>query len=137
MRAIRGKNTRPELAIRRALHSAGFRFRLHSHQLPGKPDLVLSRYKAVVFVNGCFWHRHDCALFKLPVERRAFWQNKLAANVDRDTRAISDLTDLGWRVATVWECALKGRAKLAQEAVVSALSDWLRSNDQHLDIRGK
>jgi len=137
MRAIRGKNTRPEIAIREALHAAGFRFRLHSLKLPGKPDLVLPRYKAVIFVNGCFWHRHDCALFKLPGERTVFWQEKLDANVQRDLRAIEALTELGWRVASVWECALKGRSKLPVDTVVSELSGWLRSDRQRLDLRSR
>ena len=133
MRAIRGKNTRPELAVRRALHAAGFRYRVHSRNLPGKPDLVLPKYRAVIFVHGCFWHKHECRAFRIPKERADFWRNKLQANVDRDRRILENLMQQGWRVAQVWECSLRGRNKLSINVVASSLSAWLRSDSPSME----
>ncbi|WP_354002451.1 very short patch repair endonuclease [Pseudogemmobacter faecipullorum] len=137
MAAIRGADTRPELMIRRALHALGFRFRLQDRKLPGRPDLVLARYRAVIFVQGCFWHLHGCDLFRWPATRQEFWQGKLRGNQARDQRNIALLTGQGWRVAQIWECALKGRQKLAPGQVVAALADWLRSDAPLLDISGQ
>ncbi|UDF03282.1 very short patch repair endonuclease [Asticcacaulis sp. AND118] len=136
MAAIRGKDTKPELHIRRALHSLGFRYRLHAKDLPGKPDLVFPRYGAVVFINGCFWHRHDCHLFRWPGTRVDFWQEKIGKNVASDARNINALDALGWRIATVWECALKGRTRLPDNQPVQLLAEWLRSEEKRLTIRG-
>lgn len=133
MRAIRGENTRPEMAVRKALHAAGFRYRLHSRLLPGKPDLVLPKYRAVIFVHGCFWHRHDCSAFKMPAERADFWQRKLQANVDRDRRVRGQLMQQGWRVALVWECSLGGRNNISINVVASSLGDWLRSDSPSIE----
>lgn len=127
MRAIRHKDTSPELLIRRALHARGFRFRLHDKQLPGKPDLVLPRYRAVVFVNGCFWHGHSCSLFKLPATRTDFWLSKIGGNVDRDNAARAALLAQNWRVATVWECALRGRHRPPRDDVINGLAEWIVS----------
>lgn len=108
MAGIRGKNTRPEMLLRRALHARGLRYRLHRSGLPGKPDLVFARYRAAIFVHGCFWHRHDgCRLATSPATRPEFWADKFAANVQRDGKNQSELIESGWRVAVVWECALK------------------------------
>ncbi|WP_338062891.1 very short patch repair endonuclease [Sphingosinithalassobacter portus] len=124
MSAIRGKNTKPELLLRRALHSAGLRYRLHGAALPGKPDLVFAKYRAVVFVHGCFWHRHeDCRFATVPATRPEFWRAKFSANVRRDARNAAELLDMGWRVAVVWECALKDRSV---DLVAKSLQDWLR-----------
>ena len=109
MAAIKGSHTKPELAVRKALHALGLRYRLHARELPGKPDLVFPRYNAVVFVNGCFWHQHDCHLFKWPGTREHFWREKIGRNVANDQRAIEELERKGWRIATIWECALKGK----------------------------
>jgi DNA mismatch endonuclease, patch repair protein len=128
MSAIRGENTRPELAVRKALHAAGFRYRLHSRVLPGKPDLVLPKYRAVIFVHGCFWHRHGCSAFKMPAERADFWQRKLQANVDRDRHVQEQLMQQGWRVAQVWECSLRGRNRQPIGVLASTLGDWLGSD---------
>lgn len=107
MSRIRGKDTVPELALRRALHGMGFRYRLHGEGLPGRPDMVMRRHKAVVFVHGCFWHRHaGCKIAATPKSNIEFWSRKFEANVQRDKRNISDLTDLGWRVFVAWECEL-------------------------------
>lgn len=123
MSGIRGRDTAPELAVRRFLHAAGLRYRLHVRQLPGTPDLVFARHRAVVFVNGCFWHAHEgCSYFRLPATRTTFWRDKLAANVARDKRVESELEDDGWRVAIVWECAVR------QHLDLTALEAWIRSH---------
>lgn len=111
MSRIKGKNTKPELLIRKRLHARGLRFRLHRKDLPGRPDLAFPKTKVAVFVNGCFWHGHGCALFKQPATRNSFWQEKIAKNVARDKRALQDLKVIGWRSLTVWECAIRGRNK--------------------------
>lgn len=109
MSGIRGRNTRPEMAVRRHLHAAGFRFRLHRKDLPGKPDIVLPRHKVAIFVHGCFWHRHaGCPKATTPSSNIEFWQKKFADNVARDARDRAALEALGWRVLVVWECELKG-----------------------------
>lgn len=124
MSAIRAKNTRPELALRKSLHAMGFRYRLHVKHLPGKPDLVFPGLSSVVFVHGCFWHHHDCRFFRLPTERREFWDRKIKSNVARDAKAIERLEAAGWRTAVVWECALKS-PNLA--STVDVVSTWLRA----------
>lgn len=136
MAGIRGKNTRPELMIRSALHKAGFRYRLHQTNLPGKPDLVLSRFRAVIFVHGCFWHGHDCDLFRWPATREAFWQEKIDRNLTRDSQQIDDLAGKGWRVAVIRECALKGKTRLPLPDIVEALGLWLKSDERLLEIKG-
>lgn len=114
MSGIKGKNTKPELLVRKYLHSRGLRFRLHVKELPGKPDLVLPKFKAVVFVNGCFWHQHaGCKYATMPNSHELFWKNKLSDNVARDSYQIAALKGLGWRVFVVWECELqKGSSRL-------------------------
>ena len=110
MAAIRGRNTKPEMTMRSLLHRAGFRFRLHSSALPGKPDMVLPRYRAAIFVHGCFWHQHGCTNSVMPKTRRLFWKTKLDSNCERDQRNARALRRLGWRVITVWECRVRGDA---------------------------
>lgn len=107
MSKVRGKDTTPELSIRRLLHALGYRFRLHRRDLPGSPDLVFPSRRAVVFVHGCFWHRHDCGKGRLPKSNQAFWSTKLGRNVVRDAWNVRALRRLGWRVITVWQCELK------------------------------
>lgn len=136
MAGIGGKNTKPEMTIRRGLHALGYRFRLHAAELPGKPDIVLKRYRAAIFVNGCFWHRHDCHLFRLPGTRTEFWRDKIARNVKRDRAVQSSLIEHGWRQMVVWECALKGKTRLEPEAVMKRLTDWLVSGDTLAEISG-
>ena len=111
MSGIRSKNTRQEVVIRKALHAAGFRYRLHRKDLPGTPDITLPRYRAVIFIHGCFWHGHDCSLFRLPSSNRATWSAKIAGNQHRDAEVSHRLLTAGWRVCTVWECALRGTHK--------------------------
>jgi DNA mismatch endonuclease (patch repair protein) len=123
MRSIRGKDTKPELLLRRALHARGFRYRLHLKGLPGRPDLVFPKYRAVAFVHGCFWHRHPgCPKATTPATREDFWQNKFAENIARDRRNIDQLQSSGWRVLVVWECEL---APDAVAPTVKRVSDWL------------
>lgn len=112
MSRIRGKDTRPELALRKVLHGLGLRYRLHGTGLPGKPDLVFPRYKAVVFVHGCFWHRHPgCGIATTPKSNTAFWVEKFEKNVARDARVTAQLEGQGWRVLVAWECELSTSAK--------------------------
>ncbi len=133
MSGIRGKNTKPELALRRALHARGFRFRLHSGKVHGRPDLVLPKHRAVVFVHGCFWHRHEgCRYTTTPSTRQDFWQAKFEANVTRDSAVRTTLLEDGWRVATVWECALRKPDKVAASAEL--LSAWLLSDEDQIEI---
>lgn len=118
------------------LHRAGFRYRLHYAALPGKPDLWFARYRAVIEVNGCFWHGHDCHLFKLPSTRTAFWQAKISANRDRDARHLAELEQLGIRRLTIWECALKGRLRHDPERLLEVIAWWLSSGYCHAEIAG-
>ena len=105
MSRIRAKDTMPELIVRRELHRRGFRFRLHRRDLPGCPDIVLPKHRQVIFVNGCFWHRHDgCSLAAIPKSNQAFWQEKFQKTVERDKRTRKELKDAGWSVHVVWEC---------------------------------
>lgn len=134
MSGIRGRNTKPEILIRRLLHLHGFRFRLHVRDLPGKPDIVLPRYHAIVFVHGCFWHGHDCPLFKWPGTRPDFWREKIGRNQAKDNLVREALLANGWRVGIVWECALRGAGKNI-EGVAQSLSEWLRSVAPLIEVR--
>jgi len=136
MSGIGGKNTKPERVLRSALHHAGFRFRLHRKDLPGKPDLFFPKHRAALFVHGCFWHGHGCHLFKWPSSRKEFWREKINANAERDRRQVALLNDSGIRVGVVWECALKGRTRLPLDDVISACSRWLASEEPELDLHG-
>ena len=135
MSGIRGINTKPEMLVRRLLHHNGFRFRLHVRELPGKPDIVLPRYHAVVFVHGCFWHGHDCPLFKVPGTREEFWREKIGRNQINDQKVKALLLAAGWRVGVVWECSIRGSGKDIGN-VASRLSDWLRSKEKEVEVRG-
>ncbi|MDS1308884.1 very short patch repair endonuclease [Marinobacter xiaoshiensis] len=125
MSGIRGKNTKPELVVRQALHARGFRYRLHRKDLAGKPDITLPRYNAVVFINGCFWHGHSCHLFKWPKTRREFWRSKIGANQERDRKSIETLLDRGWRVFILWECSVKNARAESLASVIDDLSSWI------------
>lgn len=128
MSGIRGRDTRPEMVVRRALFAAGFRFRLHRRDLPGAPDIALPGRKIAVFVHGCFWHRHSgCRFSKLPATRAEFWKTKLEGNVERDARAVKALQAMGWRVLVVWECAIRDRETLS--VLPERLTSWIRSDD--------
>jgi DNA mismatch endonuclease (patch repair protein) len=112
MAAVRGKNTRPELIVRRLLYSLGYRYRLHTANLPGRPDIVFRKRHCVVFVNGCFWHGHDCPRGTAPTSNVAFWQRKIEGNRERDRRVQKELHKRGWRVLTVWQCQTKDAPRL-------------------------
>ena len=135
MAGIKGKDTKPELTLRRALHARGFRFRLHTKNVPGRPDLMFPKYKSVVFVHGCFWHRHaGCRYTTTPATRPEFWQAKFEANVARDNAVRDMLLEAGWRVATVWECALRKTDQV--QAAAEILSRWFLSEEPQIDIGG-
>jgi DNA mismatch endonuclease (patch repair protein) len=136
MSGIQGKNTKPEMIIRNGLHTMGFRYRLHGKNLPGKPDLVFSRYKAVIFIHGCFWHCHKCHLFKWPSTRTNFWKQKISGNIKRDQANMVTLTNDGWRVLVIWECSLKGRTRLPVEKLLENIAAWLKTGTGNLEIRG-
>ena len=124
MSGIRGKDTRPELLVRRELHRLGFRFRLHSSRLPGKPDLVLRKHCAVVFVHGCYWHRHEgCRYATIPATRQEFWLEKFEANVRRDRLNQAALRAAGWRVFVIWECVLRREGNEAARQLAGHISD--------------
>lgn len=128
MRAVRSKDTKPEMLVRRCLHALGFRFRLHRRDLPGNPDIVLPRWRAVVFVHGCFWHLHGCPKSRMPATRREFWEAKLRRNVERDAAAKKLLKAGGWRVFVVWECALMGPGRLSPQILAERLRGLLASD---------
>jgi DNA mismatch endonuclease, patch repair protein len=127
MSRIRGRDTKPELTLRRGLHGLGFRFRLHRRDLPGRPDLVFPGRHAAIFVHGCFWHGHHCPMCQLPATRTAFWQTKMESNCDRDRRAVAALAAAGWRVLVVWECALRGPVRLPEGKVAARCASFLLS----------
>ena len=137
MAGIRGRDTKPELMLRQGLHRRGFRFRLHAKELPGKPDIVFPKYRAIILAHGCFWHGHDCVLFKWPSTRREFWHAKITGNRVRDMAVQEKLCAAGWRVLTVWECALKGRDRLATETILDRCARWLVSGRRIYEIRGR
>lgn len=137
MSRIRSRDTKPELQLRRALHAVGFRYRLHDKSLPGTPDMVLPGRQAVIFVHGCFWHGHDCPLGVTPATRTEFWENKISRNRERDAAAEAILLASGWRVLTVWECAMRGRNRLGLDVVVFEAAAFLQSDDSQCEIRSR
>jgi len=130
MRRIRSTDTQPEIIIRRALHARGLRFRLHRGDLPGRPDLYFSASRTAVFVHGCFWHLHGCALSKVPTTRTDYWSTKLASNRARDQKNIKALEELGIRVIIVWECAIRSRAGRRVEQVADELEKMIRGSSR-------
>ena len=125
MSRVRGKDTKPEVAVRKYLFSKGFRFRKNDSRLPGKPDVVLPKYRTVIFVNGCFWHAHEgCRRASVPESHREYWEAKLRRNKERDAEVERELRNAGWKVLTVWECGLK---KSSFESVLDALIEAIRS----------
>lgn len=131
MGRIRTKDTVPELTIRKLLWRDGLRYRLHVKELPGKPDLVLPKWNAVVFVHGCFWHHHSgCSFFRIPATRQSFWEEKLRRNMERDASAIEALSSSGWRVAVVWECAIRADA----DRTAQRLAAWIRQGSRSIQL---
>ena len=136
MSGIRTRDTKPEITFRKALHRRGFRYRLHPRNVPGKPDFVLPRYRIAVFVHGCFWHYHDCSLFKMPSTRQSFWQAKLSRNRDRDAEVAAALRSTRWRRLTVWECSLRGPHRIGLEQALQLAETWFEAKSTCLEIRG-
>lgn len=126
MSRIRGSNTKLEVLVRKGLHARGLRYRLGGAKLPGRPDIVLPKHRTVVFVHGCFWHGHDCPLYRLPKTRPEFWADKIGKNRARDQRVTSELEAMGWRVLNVWECSLRGKTALEQASFLDHLAEILR-----------
>lgn len=138
MSRIRGAHTKPEMLLRSALHMRGLRFRLHRRDLPGRPDIVFVRKRVVVFVHGCFWHCHDCQYSTLPTTRQPFWKQKLAGNVRRDEDARRALTDKGWRIVVVWECALRGPGRRPLSKLAAEIDSYIdRKKASVLELRGR
>ncbi|MEM5470776.1 very short patch repair endonuclease [Hoeflea sp. AS60] len=137
MAAVKGKNTLPEIFLRQHLHKAGFRYRLHAKGLPGKPDLVFPKRKAVLFIHGCFWHGHGCHRFSWPKTREEFWRKKITGNMERDLRQQNMLRSLGWRVGIVWSCALQGKAKLSPKVIIDECAKWLNGPDETFVLQGR
>lgn len=137
MASVGQKNTGPEMRLRSALHKRGLRYRLHHRRLPGSPDIVLPKYRAVIFVHGCYWHRHGCYRSTTPKSRQEFWSEKFQANMERDERNIVQLLDLGWRVLIVWECALVGKTALEPDESAGRVISWLGGTDPRGDVAGK
>lgn len=141
MAAIRASNTKPEIEIRHRLYAMGFRYQLHRRDLPGKPDITLPAYSAVVMVNGCFWHWHGCSLCKVPSTRTERWQEKLSRTIERDHDVRMQLRIAGWRVCNVWECAFRGQGpqSAALDRTAAEIARWIRGTEQvrqipaHLD----
>ena len=125
MKAIRNRDTKPEVKVRKLLHRHGFRYRIAPAAILGKPDIWLAKWNTAIFVNGCFWHMHDCGFFKLPKSRTDFWADKLARNRDRDKETISRLNSMGIRVLTIWECSLKGTNRLGEETILRLVKTFL------------
>lgn len=135
MSGIRNRDTKIEVAVRKAVFARGFRYRLNQDGLPGKPDLVFPRFRAAVFVHGCYWHGHDCKLFRLPGTNRNFWQEKIQGNRIRDMRNAEALSQMGWRIGVVWECALRDKGGAALERVADRLVRWLQGKGETVEIR--
>lgn len=127
MSRIRGRDTKPEILVRKGLHSRGLRYRLHDRTLPGRPDLVFPKYRTVIFVHGCFWHLHGCSLSKLPETHEEFWRQKLTTNKSRDAEVVTKLMADGWRVLLIWECAIRGREKAPLFRVLDLVEQFVKS----------
>lgn len=131
MRAIKSHGTAIEKKVSELLQQSGFMFREQALELPGKPDVVLEQYKVAIFIHGCFWHHHNCYLFKTPATRTDFWMKKIQSNVDNDKNNMTNLSFNGWRILIIWECSLKGRLKLSDTEIISRLEEWLCASNHH------
>lgn len=130
MSGIGTANTKPEIIVRKLLFAEGYRFRLQRKDLPGKPDLVLPKHEVAVFVHGCFWHCHECDLFKWPKSNAAFWRKKILGNRERDARNVKELRKLGWHVMTVWECSVRAKTEVQLGSLGSRMSHWIQSESK-------
>lgn len=136
MAGIRSRNTRPELRVRRALHERGFRFRLHRKDVPGSPDLVFPKYRAAVFVHGCYWHGHECSLFRLPATNVEFWTSKIAKNRERDITVAAELLKQRWRRLVIWECAFRGRGRIGEALAIDTAAEFILGSGSAGEVRG-
>ena len=134
--SVKSTNTRPELYVRSGLHRNGLRFRLHNRNLPGTPDLYFAKHKLCLFINGCFWHRHDCHLFKWPKTREEFWRNKITRNQQRDRMQFDQLLVSGYRVGIVWECSIKGKLRIPEERFFEVLIGQIVGSEDFFEILG-
>jgi DNA mismatch endonuclease (patch repair protein) len=137
MSRIRGRDTKPEMIVRRGLHHRGLRYQLHRRDLPGRPDLVFPARRCVAFIHGCFWHGHDCPMFHPPASRADFWKRKIEANRARDLSAVKALAADGWRRLTIWECALRGPAKLEQPQLLDVCESFVRGDALSCELEGR
>lgn len=137
MASIRGKDTKPEVLLRKLLFARGFRYLLHDQRLPGRPDLVFPKYGAIIQVHGCFWHGHECSSFRWPASRSEFWHGKIAGNRARDQRNLTQLQEAGWRVLTVWECAVRGARRRQPDTLADDCAKWLKSRSRARVIASK
>lgn len=137
MSRVRSTDTKPEMAVRRALHARGYRYSLHSRSLPGRPDIVLTRHQAVVMVHGCFWHGHDCRLYRLPQSRQEYWSAKVERNKARDSDVQKKLKDMGWRCFVVWECAVRRPGGREVEEIAGRFEKWLNGHRQFGQVKGR
>ncbi|PSH68590.1 very short patch repair endonuclease [Phyllobacterium brassicacearum] len=135
MSGIRGKNTKPELLVRSALHARGFRYRIHAKNFPGQPDLLFPKHRAAIFVHGCFWHGHNCSLFRMPGTRQEFWLEKIARNQQRDNVVSAQIEALDWRQLTIWECAIRGPRQIGLDETIDRTVRWLTSDIRCQEIR--
>lgn len=133
MSKIRGKDTRPELLVRKWLWENGYKYRLHKKELPGRPDIVLTKYSAVIFIHGCFWHRHGCRFTTTPESRQNFWLAKFDKNINRDKQNITSLLEQSWRIMVIWECSLR-RKRLLPNLVAEQIVDFLNSETRFIEI---
>lgn len=139
MSRIKAKNTKPEMAVRKTIHSLGFRYQLHNKNLPGKPDMVFPRYHAVIFVHGCFWHNHSCKYSGIPLTRRIWWQQKLEGNRKHDAKVLLDLHNMAWLTLVIWQCSFRcsGKAqKTSLKKVAMNAARFLCSHKHHHEIAG-
>ena len=136
MSGIRASDTKPELLIRKGLHSLGFRYRLHDRSLPGNPDIVFGPRRAAIFVHGCFWHAHECGLFKWPRTRPEWWKDKLMANRRRDSLVRDQIRDIGWRQLVIWECAIRGTGRRDLAEVMDITRIWISDSCVDEEITG-
>jgi DNA mismatch endonuclease (patch repair protein) len=136
MSGIRSKNTKPEILIRKGLFNSGYRYRMNDKKVFGKPDIVLKKYNAVIFIHGCFWHGHiGCGNFKIPSTNKQFWEDKIDTNRKRDSEVLNYLRAQGWRICIIWECSIRGKEQLLLiDKTIKNISDWLLSDNIWLEI---
>ncbi|MCB5287741.1 MAG: very short patch repair endonuclease [Candidatus Cloacimonetes bacterium] len=137
MSKIKSKNTRPEMLVRKYLFSKGFRYRLHSSKLPGKPDIVLTKFNAVIMINGCFWHNHGCKYMRIPKTNSLYWEQKLGRNKERDEKNLRLLKKGQWRVLIVWECAIKYSSDIDIQRLLELIVHWITTDAPSTDFDKK